>query len=150
MLGAPTGALITNFLTYISTTNTTYVALHSGTPSMYSPGSNELGTRQLVTWNVTTQTASNSNVLTFTGLSSANISYVTINDALTGGNVLFMIPLTTPYSLVASASTGVYSIAANSIFLTFETNPSIYTLDGGTPYTVWTTPSTAVGDGGTP
>lgn len=150
MLGAPTGTLINNFLSYISTTNTTYVALHSGTPSMYTPGANEIGTRQLVTWNVNSQTASNANTLTFSGLSSANISYITINDSYVGGNVLFMIPLASPYSLVVTGSTGVYSISSGAIFLSFETNPSIYTLDGGTPFTVWTTPSTSVGDGGTP
>jgi hypothetical protein len=150
MLGAPTGTLIGNFLSYISTTNTTYVALHSGTPSMFTPGSNEIGTRQLVTWSINAQTASNATALTFTGLSTANISYVTINDALTGGNVLFMIPLNEPYNLVAAGSTGIYSIAANSLFLSFETNPSVYTLDGGTPYTVWSAPSVPVGDGGTP
>jgi hypothetical protein len=150
MLGAPTGTLIGNFLSYISTTNTTYVALHSGTPSMFTPGSNEIGTRQLVTWSINDQTASNSAALTFTGLSTTNISFVTINDALTGGNVLFMIPLNEPYSLVVTGSTGIYSIAANSLFLSFETNPSIYTIDGGTPYTVWSTPTVSVGDGGTP
>jgi len=110
MLGAPTGTLINNFLSYISNTNTTYIALHSGTPSLYTPGANEIGTRQLVTWSVNSQTASNASALTFTGLSSANISYVTINDAVTGGNVLFMIPLSTPYSLVVTGSTGVYTI----------------------------------------
>lgn len=150
MLGAPTGTLINTFLAYISGTSTTYVALHSGTPSMFTPGANEIGTRQLVTWSVNSQTASNSNVLTFTGLSSANISYVTINDALTGGNVLFMIPLNEPYNLVATGSTGIYSIDSGSIFLSFETNPSVYTIDGGTPFTVWSTPSVPVGDGGTP
>jgi len=150
MLGAPTGTLINSFLSYISTTNTTYVALHSGTPSMYTPSANELGTRQVVTWNVNSQTASNATDLTFTGLSSSNISYITINDAYAGGNVLFMIPLDSPYSLVTTGSTGIYTIPAGSIFLSFETNPSVYTLDGGTPYTVWSAPSVPVGDGGTP
>jgi hypothetical protein len=150
MLGAPTGTLIGNFLSYISTTNTTYVALHSGTPSMFTPGSNEIGIRQLVTWNVNAETASNASDLVFTGLSTTNISYVTINDALTGGNVLFMIPLSAPYSLVATGSTGIYKISANSLFLSFETNASVYSMDGGTPYTVWSTPTVSVGDGGTP
>ena len=147
MLGAPTGTLINNFLSYL-TSNQTYIALHTGAPSMYTPGANQIGTRQLVTWSTNSQTASNQYDLTFTGLSSANISYVTINDV--NQNVLFMIPLASPYNLVASGSTGVYTIAANSIFLSFETNPSIYTLDGGSPFTVWSTPSTSVGDGGTP
>jgi hypothetical protein len=150
MLGAPTGTLIGSFLSYISTTNTTYLALHTGTPSMYSPAANEIGIRQPVTWSVNAQTASNASAVVFTGLSTANISYVTINDSLTSGNVLFMIPLEAPYSLVATGSTGIYSIAANSLFLSFETNPSVYSLDGGTPYTVWSTPTVVVGDGGTP
>jgi len=149
MLGAPTGTLINSFLSYISA-NTTYLSLHTGTPSMYTPAANEIGTRQIITWSINSQTATNTSDIVFTGLSSANISYVTINDAATGGNVLFMIPLASPYSLVTTGSTGIYSIAANSLFLSFETNPSVYTLDGGTPYTVWSTPTVAVGDGGTP
>lgn len=147
MLGAPTGALITNFLNNLTNT---YVALHTGTPSMFTPGANEIGTRQPVTWTINAQSASNTYDLTFTGLSSANISFVTINDSVSGGNVLFMIPLNEPYNLVVSGSTGIYKINANSLFLSFETNPSVYTLDGGTPYTVWSTPSVVVGDGGTP
>jgi hypothetical protein len=147
MLGAPTSALIANFLNNLSST---YVSLHTGTPSMYTPGSNEIGTRQFVQWTLNAQAASNTYDLTFTGLSTASISYITVNDASSGGNVLFVIPLSTPYNLVTTGSTGVYSIAANSLFLNFETNPSVYTLDGGTPYTVWSTPTIAVGDGGTP
>jgi hypothetical protein len=150
MLGAPTGTLIEKFLSYISVTSTSYVGIHTGTPSYFTPSANEIGTRQLVNWTVNAQTASNSNDLVFTGLSTSNISYVTINDAFTGGNVLFQIPLSEPYSLSAVGSTGIYSISANSLFLNFETNPSTYLVDGGTPYTVWTTPTVPIGDGGTP
>lgn len=150
MLGNPTGTLIGDFLSYISSTNTTYAALHTGTPSMFTPGANEIGTRQIIAWSVNAQTASNNTDLVFTGLTTSNISYITINDSASGGNVLFMIPLAEPYSLSAVGSTGIYSIATNSLFLSFETNSSVYVINGGTPYTVWSTPTVPIGDGGTP
>jgi len=149
MLGSPTNTLISDFMTYMSNNNM-YVSLHSGTPSMFTPSSNEIGTRQKVTWTIGTNAVSNSADLIFTGLSTTNISYVCIFDALTAGNVLFMIPLSSPYSLVASGSTGIYTIPASTIFIDFEQNTTDYVVDGGTPYTVWTTPSTSIGDGGTP
>jgi hypothetical protein len=150
MLGAATGTMLGNMLSYLTTTQSTYVGLHTGTPSMFNPWSNEIGTRQRVYWSVSGSVASNTSTITFTGLSTSNISYITINDALIGGNVLVMIPLNAPYALVATGSTGIYSIAAGSLFLNFENNPSVYVVDGGAPSTVFTTPTVAIGDGGTP
>lgn len=149
MLGMPTGNLTEKFFTYLSGLST-YVGLHTGTPSAFSPGSSAIGTRQRAYWTTSSNSASNTNDLTFTGLSSANISYITINDSLTLGNVLFIIPLTTPYNLVVSGGTGIYTLKANTIFINFESNTSIYAIDGGYPDTVWTTPTVAIGDGGTP
>jgi hypothetical protein len=150
MLGLPTGTLTSKFFTYLSSVQTTYIALHTGTASAISPGANEIGTRQRVYWTVSNNVASNTSDVTFTGLSTSNISYITINDSLTAGNVLFMIPLLTPYNLTVTGSTGIYTLKANTIFLNFESNTSTYAIDGGYPATVWTTPTVAIGDGGTP
>ena len=150
MIGSATSTMLGNMLSYLTTTSSTFVALHSGTPSVFTPDSNQIGSRQRVNWTVSGTVATNTSAITFTGLSTSNISYITINDALTGGNVLFMIPLATPYPLTVTGSTGIYSIAAGSLFLNFENNPSVYVIDGGSPNTVFTTPIVALGDGGTP
>lgn len=133
MLGVSTGALASKFFYYLSSTQTTYIALHSGVASIASPGSNELGTRQRVYWTVSNNVASNTNDLTYVGLTTSNISYITVNDALTGGNVLFTIPLLEPFALNVTGATGIYTLKANTVFLSFDANDSVYAISGGTP-----------------
>lgn len=133
MLGVSTGTLTSKFFYYLSSTQATYVALHTGVPSIASPGSSEIGTRQRVYWTVSNNVASNTNDLTYVGLTTSNISYITVNDSLTGGNVLFTIPLLEPYALTAVGATGIYTLKADTVFLNFEAIDSVYSISGGTP-----------------
>jgi hypothetical protein len=126
-----------------------YASIHYALPTTGTSNQISGTTRQLVTWGTTgSNSIQNNNSLSWSGLTNVTISHVGIYSALTGGNLLFTIALSDPVVIGATSTT--YNLNNGGLFISFEPQPLDYTVDGGTPSTVFTTPAPVLYNGGTP
>lgn len=142
------------FSTFDATSSVTskvpfYASIHYALPTTGTSNQISGTTRQLVTWSsANSNSIQNNNSISWSGLTNVTIAYVGIYSASTAGNLLFTIALSTPVVIGATATT--YNLNNGGLFISFEPQPLDYTVDGGTPSTVFTSPAPAIYNGGTP
>jgi len=125
MLGIATNETYNRFVELIKSQNC-YMSLHFDYPSNVDPTATELTSggykRQQISWSTSTISLVNSNRITFSGLTSCTIKYVGIFDDLTGGYLLFKLPLTDPIVIINS---GAYQVAPNDLFIAFGSSGDV-------------------------
>lgn len=99
-----------------------YVALHTASPSDSGSNSELFASwyvRKSVAWTRTNNTVSNTGTVTFDAVTggSVTITHITIKDALSGGNTLAVLTLTTP---VVCAIGDIYTVAIGAMTVTVD------------------------------